>query len=128
MLTKIGSAELNGLLIKSAAAIRDLSAENEQLRAQLAKKDRREHAVKIASVAVERGIVAEDAQAEYAQTLASGSRNLDDVEELVSHAAAGLPLGELTKEAADGDGASGVVPGAAEQKFASFLTNSGIVH
>ena len=99
MLTKIGSAEVNATLIKAAEAIRDLNADNERLRAEIDEYVRKGHAEKIASSAVERGIMDVEEADEYARGLASGSTDLDMVEEFVSRTVAGVPLGSAVKTA-----------------------------
>jgi hypothetical protein len=99
-LLKIGSAEVNATLIKAASALRTLQADNDQLRAQLAMSARRDHAEKIASSAVERGIMDPEEAKDYANSLTDGDKDLTVVEEFVTRTAAGVPLGaSLQKEA-----------------------------
>ena len=122
---KIAAAEVNGLLIKSAATIRDLHAENQDLKAQLAGKSRLEHAEKIAHIAIDRGIMSEDKALEYAQTLAESTRDLSMVEEYVAHnGGIGVPLGreEFTKSASDHTLETG--NSKAESEFVDFLLTS----
>ena len=119
MLEKIGAAEIDQILIKSASAIRELSAENTQLKSELAKRDRANHAEKIASALVERGIMDETAGKEYARDLASGDKDLAVVEDLASRSVPGVALGH-TKTAGVHDEDS--IPG--EDVLTAFLKNS----
>ena len=119
MLEKIGEAEINGLLVKSAAAIRELSAENLSLKSQLASRGRQDHAEKIAHVMVERGLMDDSAGKEYAQTLAKGDKDLSVVEDLVQHSVPGLALGHTkTASAHDEDSTPG------EDVLTSFLKST----
>lgn len=93
MLEKIGAAEIDGLLVKSAQAIRELTTENVALRAQLATRAREDHAEKIASALVERGIMDESAGKEYARDLATSDKDLSIVEDLATRSVSGVPLG-----------------------------------
>ena len=124
MITKIAAADLDHLLVKSASIMRAQEAEISSLRAQLAGKDRESHAEKIASIAVERGIMSVDDAESYAKSLAASTRDLSMVEEFVSKSTGpGMNLGEdLHKEAsADSDLPIGDTP---EGRFASFLLSS----
>lgn len=117
---KISAAQIDHVMVKAAAELRSLSAENETLRLELASRDRRDHAEKIASVAVDRGIMAEEDAAEYASELSEGSDNLDLVESFVSRRAAGVPLGKsLEKVAHDTEGGDG-----APDVLTTFLLSS----
>lgn len=125
MMTKIAAAELDGLLIKTAAQLRSQQAYIAELEAKLAVRDRQEYAEKIAHVAVSRGIMSEDSAAKYADSLAASDRDLSMVEEMVSHGnGAGVPLGqEIEKVASDhtlhlSDGSR------ADQDFTNFLLTS----
>ena len=123
MLQKIAAADLNHLLVKSAHVIRTQEVEIAGLKQQLADKDRHSHAEKIASIAVDRGIMSEDNAIEYATKLAESDRDLSLVEDFVSrNSAAGLPLGnEMSKTASDDSMADGET---AEGRFANFLLTS----
>ena len=122
MITKLGSAEINGLMVKAASMLRDLQAENDGLRGQLATRERRDHAEKIASMAADRGIMDSQEATEYAETLASSDKDLDMVAEFVSRTAAGVPLGDvLQKTASSGETGDG---DSAEANFNSFLLTS----
>jgi len=102
MLEKISAAQVNHILIKSAAELRSLRDENIELRRRLADRERHEHAEKIASLAVDRGIMDPTDAADYASGLASGQEDLGMVEDFVSRAAAGVHLGKtLEKTASD---------------------------
>jgi hypothetical protein len=86
MLEKISSADIDGFLVKAAATIRDQEATISELRSDLAGKERHEHAEKIASAAVDRGIMDESEAKEYAESLVplgsaltkTASASLDD--------------------------------------------------
>ena len=78
-LLKIGSAEVNATLVKAASALRDLSAENERLRAVIAENDRRDYAEKIASSAVHRGIMDPEEAKDYANSLTESDKDLSIV-------------------------------------------------
>jgi len=120
---KIAAADMNHLLIKTAHVIRTLETENATLRQQLADKDRHTHAEKIASIAVERGIMSEDNATDYATELARSDRDLEMVEEFVArNNGVGVPLGsEMHKTASDDTLADGDT---AEGRFANFLLTS----
>jgi hypothetical protein len=120
---KIAAADLNHLLVKSAHVIRTQESTIATLEQQLSDKNRMGHAEKIASIAVDRGIMSEDNASDYANELATSGRDLDMVEDFVSrNNGAGVPLGsELTKTASDNELASGDT---AEGRFANFLLTS----
>lgn len=123
MLEKLSEAQVNHILIKSASALRSLRDENAELRRQLASRERRDHAEKIAHTAVDRGIMDPTDAMEYAEKLAHSAEDLEMVEEFVSRAAAGVPLGQtLEKTASDnfegGEGGTDVLT--------AFLLNSDI--
>tara|TARA_B100000214_G_scaffold341254_1_gene288255 strand:- start:404 stop:775 length:372 start_codon:yes stop_codon:yes gene_type:complete len=119
-LLKIGSAEVNATLIKAASALRDLSAENERLRAVIADNDRRDHAEKIASSAVNRGIMDPEEAKDYANSLTESDKDLSIVEEFVNRAAAGVPLGNSLQKVASVEGAQ---DGEADILTSFLLTN-----
>ena len=106
---KIGSAEINATLIKAAGIMRDQQKEITRLQNELAIRDRASHAEKIASAAVERGIMDPDDAAEYAQTLATGEKDLEMVEEFVSRTTPGVPLVEGLAKTASADTGAGEV-------------------
>lgn len=106
-MNKTASAEVNDTLIKAASALRAQQAELEYLRNQLAQRDREQRAEKIASQAVDRGIMEADEASEYAQSLAEGNENLDMVENFLSRTVAGVPLGSSLQKTASVSGASG---------------------
>ncbi|MHC4214317.1 MAG: hypothetical protein ACYSWP_13200 [Planctomycetota bacterium] len=119
---KLGSAEINGLMIKAAGMLRDLQAKNDSLEAKLAERDRLDHAEKIAAVAAEKGIFDSDEAQEYAENLAKSDKDLEVVEDFVDRHAAGVPLGDvLQKTASDGEPGDGE---SAEDRFASQLLTS----
>ena len=89
---QIGSAEVNATLIKAASIMRDQQSEIARLKEELAIRDRASHAEKIASQAVERGIMDPADAEEYAKTLASGEKDLEMVEEFVTRTTPGVPL------------------------------------
>lgn len=119
-LLKIGSAEVNATLIKAAAALRDLSAENDRLRVTIASTDRRDYAVKIASSAVNRGIMDPEEAKDYANSLTESDKDLSMVEEFVNRAAAGLPLGNSLQKTASVEGTQ---DGEADILTSFLLTN-----
>tara|TARA_Y100000310_G_C20503728_1_gene725326 strand:- start:383 stop:754 length:372 start_codon:yes stop_codon:yes gene_type:complete len=120
MIQKIAAADLNHLLVKSAHVIRTQGAEIQELKQHLADKNRLDHAEKIASIAVDRGIMSEDNATEYASKLAESDRDLSMVEDFVSrNSGAGLPLGnEMSKTASDDPMADGET---AEGRFSNFI-------
>lgn len=108
MLEKISSTQIDHIMIKAASALRAQDGRIKELEEELARRDRRDHAEKIASSAIERGLMEEDDAAEYAEKLASSSENLTMVEEFVGRAAAGVPLGHsLEKVASESEGGEG---------------------
>ena len=108
MLEKISSTQIDHIMIKAASALRAQGGRIKELEEELARRDRRDHAEKIASSAIERGLMEEDDAAEYAEKLASSSENLTMVEEFVGRAAAGVPLGHsLEKVASESEGGEG---------------------
>lgn len=111
---KINTSEIDGVMIKAASALRSLQQENERLRNELARRDRQNHATKIASSAVARGIMEEAEADDYAQSLLESGKDLDMVEDFVSKTVSGIPLGSgLAKTASDnlsyGDGSADVL-------------------
>jgi hypothetical protein len=56
MMTKISNAEMSGVLQVTSNTIRELSAENTDLRTKLAQYEKRDHAEKIASAMDEKGL------------------------------------------------------------------------
>jgi hypothetical protein len=119
-LLKIGSAEVNATLIKAASALRDLSTENERLRAVIADNDRRDYAEKIASSAVNRGIMDPEEAKDYANSLTESDKDLSIVEEFVNRAAAGVPLGNSLQKVASVEGSQ---DGEADILTSFLLTN-----
>jgi polyhydroxyalkanoate synthesis regulator phasin len=108
MLEKISEAQVNHIMIKAASALRAQQARIGELEQQVASYKRRDHAEKIASTAVNRGIMEEDEAGSYANDLANSSEDLNLVEDFVSRAAAGVPLGKtLEKTAAEHGGEGG---------------------
>ncbi len=106
--------DIDGVMIKAASALRSLQLENNRLKEELAKRDRADHATKIASSAVERGIMEADEASDYAQTLLESDKDLDIVEDFVSKTVSGIPLGSgLAKTASEnlsyGDGSADVL-------------------
>jgi len=114
MLEKISAAQVDHIMLKAASALRAQDALILELKQKVASYERRDHAVKIAGAAVYRGIMEEDEADTYADDLANSTEDLNMVEDFVSRAAAGVPLGKtLEKSAADhsggGDGESDVL-------------------
>ena len=104
---KVAAAQVNQYLIKSAQVIRDLAAENKNLKAELANRDRHDQAEKIASVAVERGLVAEEEADTYAEHLANGGEDLKMIEDFVGRSPVGVPLGTLKEKTASAEHSTG---------------------
>ena len=119
-LLKIGSAEINATLIKAASALRDLSTENNRLRTVIAGTDRRDYAEKIAHDAVSRGIMDPEEAKDYAHSLTESDKDLSIVEEFVSRAAAGVPLGNSLQKVASVEGSQ---DGEADILTSFLLTN-----
>jgi len=103
---KTSSTEVNATLIKAASALRSQQAEITHLRSELARRDRESRAEKIASQAVDRGIMDAEEATEYAQSLAQGDKDLDMVEEFVNRTAAGVPLSSSLQKTASVSGSS----------------------
>ena len=107
---KLGSAEINATMLKAAGALRSQQIEIERLRTELASIGRNRYAEKIASTAVERGIMDPDEAKDYAQQLADGDKDLEIVEDFVKRASGGIPLVEgLQKEASAGSSETDVL-------------------
>lgn len=121
MLEKISTAQVESILIKSASALRTLRDENLELRRQLAVRDRRDRAEKIAHLAVDRGVMDPTDASEYAEKLASSGENLEMVEDFVGRAAAGIPLGMMHEKTASDHLEGG---GEGPDVLTSFLLNS----
>ncbi len=120
MLEKIGSAQVNEYMVKAAHILRSQSAEISTLKAKVASFERQKYAEKIASVAVERGVLAEDESDEYVERLASGGEDLKMVEEFVGRASHGLPLGRALEKTASTESETPV----GEDVLTNFLLNS----
>ncbi len=117
MLEKISEARIDGYLVKAAHSLRDMTQRIGELELEIARRDRADYAEKIASSAVDRGMVEEDDAGEYAEHLASSSDDLHIVEDFVNRAAAGVPLGRpsMEKEASTGED---------QDALSSFLFNN----
>ena len=106
-LLKVGSAEINSVMLKAASIMRSQQEEINRLREGIAAQERKDHAQKIASTVIDRGIMAREEAQEYAAELALGDKDLSMVEDLVSRTAGGVPLGASLKKTAsansDGD-------------------------
>ena len=100
MSINLTTAEANEAFIKAASIIREQQEEILSLKAAGASSSRSAHAEKIASAAVERGIMDPEDAVEYAQSLFDGGKDLDMIEEFVSRTAAGIPLGGSLKKTA----------------------------
>lgn len=123
LITKIAAQDVDALLLKCASAMRAQSEHIRELESQLASRDRRSHAEKIASLAAERGIMGEDEAHEYADTLAGGDKDLAMIEDFVSRTAAGVPLADPLQKTASGYAGGGDT---AEDRFTNFLLTSPI--
>ena len=120
-LTKISSEEVNATLIKAAGILREQQEKILSLERDIASLNRHNHAEKIASQAVERGIMDPTDARDYALSLAEGSKDLSMVEDFVSQTTAGIPLGSgLAKIASEHSSNSEIDP------LTSFLLSSDI--
>ena len=109
--------------------VRKLTATNveiteHRLKTKIASYERKEQAEKIASIAVQRGIMAEDEAPEYAEHLASGGEDLKLVEEVVGRTSRALPLGKMLEKSASAD--NGNIP-VGEDVLTNFLLSSDFV-
>lgn len=108
---KISSEEVNATLIKAAHALRTQNEEITRLRNEIAVLNRHNYAEKIASQAVERGIMDPMDARDYARSLAEGNKDLSMVEDFVTQTTAGIPLGSgLAKTASVHSGSAGADP------------------
>lgn len=99
---KISSEEVNATLVKAAHALRNQNEEINRLRQEIAVLNRHNYAEKIASQAVERGIMDPTDASDYARSLALGDKDLSIVEDFVTQSTAGIPLGAgLAKTASE---------------------------
>jgi hypothetical protein len=121
---KVSEAQVNTILIKAASVLRTQETRIKELENKVAGYERLDHAEKIASAAVERGIMAADEAEAYAQDLANSDKDLKMVEDFVSRAAAGVPLGKMLEKVASEDREGGTEPGSAESRFNDFLLTS----
>ena len=112
---KISEAKINTILIKAASVLRTQGTRIKELENKVAGYERLDFAEKIASAAVERGIMAADEAEAYAQDLANSDKDLKMVEEFVGRAAAGVPLGKMLEKVASEDHEGGTEPGEAER-------------
>jgi cell division septum initiation protein DivIVA len=103
MLEKIAAAQVDEYMAKAASALRTLSTENAQLKTKIAEFERKEQAEKIASIAVDRGVLAEDEATEYAERLISGGEDLKMVEDFVRRSSGGLTLGKTLEKTASAE-------------------------
>ncbi len=118
---KISSEEVNATLVKAASALRSQNEEISRLRHEIAVLNRHNYAEKIASAAVERGIMDPMDAGDYAKSLAEGDKDLSMVEDFVTQTTAGIPLGTgLAKTAAEYSGSEGSDP------LTTFLLSSDI--
>ena len=102
---KVGSAEINQLMLAAASTIREQQAEIDEYRKEKLARDRRDQAEKTAALAAEKGMIAPDSVTEYAAHLANGKDDLHSVHNLVTRSSGGgIPLGEsFHKEASEDD-------------------------
>lgn len=121
MLEKLSHVQVNEYMIKAAHALRGQQTKIASLEAKIAEFERKEQAEKIASIAVSRGVLAEDEANEYAERLASGGEDLKMVEDFVGRATNGLPLGRTLEKTASAE--NGEVP-VGDDVLTNFLLNS----
>lgn len=120
MLEKISAAQINEMMVKAAHTLRNQQTKIAELQNKIQQFERKEQAEKIASIAVERGIMAEDEAPEYAEHLASGGEDLKLVEDFVGRSTRGLPLGKMLEKTASAE--SGDVAG--DDVLTNFLLSS----
>ncbi len=123
-MNKLSAAQFNHILIKTAEQLEQQQAYIQHLEQQLAGHARQQHAEKVASMAVDRGIVSPDDEEAYAAKLARGEDDLALVEDFVQRSVSGLPLGadgELSKSASVAGGEGG-------DAISSFLLSSDLIH
>lgn len=107
MMEKISAAQVNEYLLKCASTIRSQQAQIKDLQADKESRDRRDHAEKIASVAVDRGLLEAEEAAEYAEHLVKGDEDLKMVEDFMGRRAAGVPLGQVKEKTASAETGTG---------------------
>jgi len=95
---KVSAAQVDTVMIKAASALRGLHAENATLRAEIARRDRISHAEKIASAAIDRGVMEEDVAAAWASDMASSDEDLEMVERFSARMVPGVSLGQTFTE------------------------------
>ena len=123
-LEKVAGADIDAYLVKTAGVLRTQAGRIQELETELAKRNRRDEATKIASIATERGVLAEDVAADWAASLAESDKDLDIVEDFISRSAPGMPLGEPKEKVAGVDG----LTGDGEDTLSSFLMASEFSH
>jgi len=117
---KISSADVNAYMVKAAATLRGQAQQIVALKTKVASLERKEHAEKIASLAVERGALAVEEAQEYAENLATGAEDLKMVEDFVGRTSRSLSLGKTLEKTASAEG--GGEPG--QDVLTTFLLSS----
>ena len=103
-MNKLSFENIDRTMIKAASVIRSQNKEIQRLNDIIASRTRIDHAEKIASVAVERGLMDIEEAKDYASDLARSERDLGVVEDFVSRTAAGTPLSSGIKKVAHDNG------------------------
>tara|TARA_R100000149_G_C5801154_1_gene88370 strand:- start:299 stop:655 length:357 start_codon:yes stop_codon:yes gene_type:complete len=101
---KLSFESIDRTMIKAASIIRAQNAEINRLKEIIDSRSRFDHAEKIASVAVERGLMGLDEAKDYASDLAQSEKDLGIVEDFVTRTAAGTPLSSGIKKVANDNG------------------------
>jgi hypothetical protein len=107
MLEKLSADQVNDYMIKAAGLLRAQQAQIHELEGELVTRGRRDHAEKIASHAVDRGIMSDDDAKTYAEHLVESDEDLKMVEDFVGRAAAGVPLGATLEKQASAEDSGG---------------------
>ena len=118
---KISSEEVNATLIKAAGILRSQQEKIQRLNSEISSLNRQKHAEKIASVAVERGIMDPTEAGDYATSLVTGEKDLEMVEDFVRQSTAAMPLGAGLAKTASEYNSSG-----ATDPLTSFLLSSDV--
>jgi len=106
---KVSSADINRSMQKAASIIRKQQTEINRLTEILTSKNRYDYAEKIASTAVEKGLMAIEQAKDYADSLANSEKDLQIVEDFVSRTSTGVPLSTGIQKIANDNGESDVL-------------------
>ena len=106
---KLSFESIDRAMIKGASIIRAQNKEIQRLNEIIQSRTRIDHAEKIASVAVEKGLMGREEAKDYASDLARSEKDLGIVEDFVSRTAAGTPLSSGIKKVAHDNGGTDVL-------------------